>query len=77
MELNQAVRPLAERQYRLAVQLWPSFGRTTSIRMNFTNYVPNETNPDMGELLSIIEHCLTLTAQYSRGLIEKFQAANG
>lgn len=76
VELNQAVRPMAERQYFLVLKVWPDLAEPTSIRMNFSNYVPNETNPHMEELLSIIGDSLTLTAQYSRGLIEKFQAEN-
>ncbi len=76
IELNMKMRDLAEDQYYRVMEVWPHLAAPTSITLDFTRDRP-QSEQALAELHDIIKTSLRLTAEYTRGIVQRFLKETG
>lgn len=71
IELNMKMRELAEDQYFRVMEVWPHLAAPTSITLDFTRDRAQSEHA-LAELHEIIKKSLRLTAEYTRGVVQRF-----
>ncbi len=72
LDLNREVRQVVEQQYQLTLDVWPDLAIPVKQTLDFDRDPPPQ-GKFLDQLHEIIEQTLKRTAEYSRGLIWRFQ----